>query len=95
MSKENFDALRAGNFSVMPEIVIAAKDNDDVLLQAAKIVAEKIDYKNWKENSDDLMTLFLAGFENTQIFKTFEKIFEMHEMLDFSRNVVETISSAE
>jgi hypothetical protein len=95
MSKENFDALNAGNFGIMPEIVINAKDSDDILLQAAKIVAEKIDYKNWKDNSEELMTLFLAGFENAQIFKTFEKTFEQPEMLDFSRSVVEAISSAE
>jgi hypothetical protein len=95
MSKENFEALKKGNFGVISDIIIAAKDDDDILLRAAKIVSEKLDFKNWKENSDELMDIFLAGFENTQIFKAFEKVFEKPEMLDFSRNVVEKIASAQ
>ena len=95
MSEQNFEALKNGDFNQIKDIIIASKENDDILLSAAKIIADIINVSNWKDFSDEIMALFLAGFENNEIFKAFDSIFEKTEMLDFSRNVIDAISSAE
>ena len=95
MSEQNFESLKNGDFSKVTDIIIESKDNTEPLITAAKIIAEKINPTNWKENSEQIMDLFIAGFEENSIFKAFDTVFEKVDMLDFSRNVIDTISSAE
>ena len=71
MSEQNLEALKNGDFSKITQIIIDAKDNDSLLLQAAQIISEKINVSNWKDNADEILAIFEAGFDNNEIFKAF------------------------